>query len=135
CRARRSASSPSPINEPKLRPFDFMKKFIPAITSLFALIVALPAARAADESKPAPQDDKKELRVIVSSDHEAPRAGVKVIPRVFGRSASGEKEMVTFLGVETSPVSPTLSAQLGLPEGSGLVVNHLTPNGPALSVL
>jgi hypothetical protein len=46
-----------------------------------------------------------------------------------------EKEVVTFLGVETAPVSPTLTAQLGLPEGSGLVVNRVMPDSPATGAL
>ncbi len=46
-----------------------------------------------------------------------------------------EKGPVTFLGVETMPVSPTLTAQLNLPKGNGLVVLHVVPDSPALSVL
>ena len=52
---------------------------------------------------------------------------------MVGRSV--EKEKVTFLGVGTSPVSGTLSAQLGLPKGSGLVVNHIVPDSAAVSTL
>ena len=44
-------------------------------------------------------------------------------------------ESATFLGVETSPVSPTLTAQLGLQEGAGLVVNHVVPDSPAAAAL
>lgn len=40
-------------------------------------------------------------------------------------------QTVTFLGVETSPVSPTLTAQLGLPEDTGLVVEQVAPESPA----
>jgi serine protease Do len=46
-----------------------------------------------------------------------------------------EKEIVTFLGVETAPVAETLAAQLNLPKDSGLVVNHVVPDSPAASVL
>src|SRR5438445_6856304 len=103
-----------------------MKKLIPRLAALLTLSAALPVARAADEPKPAAKEDKKDLRVIVNSERDAPHAGVKVVPRVFSyHPVSGEKEIVAFLGVDTAPVSPTLSAQLGLPEGSGLVVNHL----------
>jgi hypothetical protein len=38
---------------------------------------------------------------------------------------------VTFLGVETSPVPPVVSEQLGLPKGFGLVVDYVVPDGPA----
>lgn len=36
-----------------------------------------------------------------------------------------------FLGVATSPVEPVLAAQLGLPEGFGLVVDEVMPESPA----
>ena len=36
-----------------------------------------------------------------------------------------------FLGVATSPVPPALAAQLGLPEGFGLVVDEVLPDSPA----
>ena len=36
-----------------------------------------------------------------------------------------------FLGVATSPVPPVLAAQLGLPEGFGLVVDEVMPDSPA----
>jgi hypothetical protein len=36
-----------------------------------------------------------------------------------------------FLGVSTSPVPPVLGAQLGLPEGFGLVVDEVLPESPA----
>jgi serine protease Do len=48
---------------------------------------------------------------------------------------AGEKEIVTFLGVETGPVSPTLTAQLGLPKEAGLVIRNVAPNSPAASAL
>jgi hypothetical protein len=49
--------------------------------------------------------------------------------------SSGEKENVTFLGVETGPVPAVVVAQLGLAEGQGLVVNHVVPDSPAASAL
>lgn len=45
------------------------------------------------------------------------------------------KEPVTFLGIETSPVDPTLTEQLGLPKGVGLVVRSVVPDSPAINVL
>lgn len=44
----------------------------------------------------------------------------------------GERRMETrpFLGVLTTPVPPALAAQLGLPEGFGLVVQDVMPDGP-----
>jgi serine protease Do len=45
------------------------------------------------------------------------------------------KEPVSFLGVETVPASATLSAQLGLPQGVGLVVRAVVPKSAASEVL
>lgn len=42
-----------------------------------------------------------------------------------------EMESVTFLGVETARVMPALAAQLGLPEGTGLLVTSLEAGSPA----
>jgi hypothetical protein len=46
-----------------------------------------------------------------------------------------EVERTTFLGVEVSLVAPVLGSQLGLPNGTGLVVEHLSPRSPAAGVL
>ena len=46
-----------------------------------------------------------------------------------------EKEKVTFLGVETAPAGRALSAQLGLPRDTGLVVTHVMENSPASGAL
>lgn len=46
-----------------------------------------------------------------------------------------EKEKVAFLGVETTPVSRTLAAQLGIARDTGLVVTHISENSPAAAVL
>lgn len=46
-----------------------------------------------------------------------------------------EVERATFLGVEVSPVPPVLGAQLGLPNGTGLVVERLSPRSPAVDAL
>lgn len=44
-------------------------------------------------------------------------------------------ESAAFLGVATSPADATLAAQLGLPEGEGLVVQEIVPGSPADGVL
>lgn len=49
--------------------------------------------------------------------------------------AALEMETVAFLGVETAPVTATLTAQLGLPKGAGLVVRSVVPESPAASLL
>lgn len=46
-----------------------------------------------------------------------------------------EKEKVTFLGVETAPVSRTLAAQLGLGRDTGLVVIRISEKSPAADIL
>ena len=46
-----------------------------------------------------------------------------------------EGEKPTFLGVETSPVSKALVAQLNLPTHTGLVVLHIVPNTAAAGAL
>jgi hypothetical protein len=86
----------------------------------------LPLARA-DEAEPsAAPDEKKGLRVLSEPDRHT------FVRRI---SSKTEMESVTFLGVETSPVSPTLTAQLGLAEGAGLVVNNVVPDSPAAATL
>jgi PDZ domain len=47
------------------------------------------------------------------------------------RGRSEKKVPVTYLGVETSNVPRVVSEQLGLPKGFGLVVDYVTPDGPA----
>lgn len=46
-----------------------------------------------------------------------------------------EKEKVTFLGVETAPVSRTLAAQVGIARDTGLVVVRVSEKSPAAEVL
>lgn len=99
-------------------------------TSCFVLAAAglatlLPASRAADE-KSVPKEEKRSLRVVAGPERER---------RLFVPRDSGEKEIVAFLGVETGPVSPTLSVQLALTRGTGLVVNHVVPKSPAEGAL
>ncbi len=60
-----------------------------------------------------------------------PRKEIRV--RHFGGPM--ETESVTFLGVETAPVSATLVAQLNLPANVGLVVLHVVPSSAAATAL
>jgi hypothetical protein len=107
--------------------FRFMKIRMHTLTPLLGFVLAFPVARAAEEAGKTKQKepDKPELRVI---------SGPRGRDHVF-MAREGEKEAVTFLGVETSPVSATLSTQLNLPRGSGLVVNHIIEKSPADGVL
>jgi hypothetical protein len=52
-------------------------------------------------------------------------------PGHFHEHDNGPKQPVTFLGVETSEVPRVLSAQMGLPEGFGVVVDYVVPNSAA----
>lgn len=96
---------------------------------LVATAVLAATLHGAESPKPAPErGDRKELRVI-----SGPGERRMMLHR--GEGGEVEKETVAFLGVETGPVSPTMSAQLGIQRGTGLVVNHIVPKSPAADVL
>lgn len=106
-----------------------LHRFAAAVAVFSAAL--LPATRAADDEKtPAPREEKRTLRVITPS---ATREHRVLVPS--GEKQSKEMETVAFLGVETSTVSAALTAQLGLPRGNGLVVNHVVPKSAAAEVL
>ncbi|MSU49892.1 MAG: PDZ domain-containing protein [Opitutus sp.] len=102
-----------------------LQKFVSVVTLVAAVQPALPAA----ENTPAAKAEKREFRVLA-----APDRAHRIIVQ-SGEKQKIEKETVTFLGVETASVSATTSAQLGLPRGTGLVVNHIVPNSPATGAL
>ena len=111
-----------------------MKSIIRYLAPVLGLTVALPAARAAD-NQPMPKQEKKEMRVIVGDDGAGPGRPRPKSVIVNHLGANGEKEIVTYLGVETAPISPTLTAQLGLPANAGLVIGHVAPESPAAGAL
>jgi len=45
------------------------------------------------------------------------------------------REEVTFLGVEVIPAGPALASQIGLAKDTGLVVNVVVPDSPAIGVI
>lgn len=96
-------------------------RMLPAAVTLLSLIGA--ALAAAENQTPKERPDQ--LRVLAAPDHWRMRTG----------DDTGEKETVAFLGVETTTVSPTVSAQLSLPRGTGLTVNHVEPKSPAADAL
>lgn len=105
-------------------------------TSALGLAALCPASRAAEEEKPEVKTEKKELRVLAAPE----QGGVRIQGRPFTWSTrvaerKPEMETVTFLGVITAPMNATLTAQLGLAAGAGLVVSHLEDNSPASSAL
>jgi serine protease Do len=119
-----------------------MKTSFRHLSPVLGLIMALPAL-AADSSSSSSSgssskstDAKKEskgrteLRVVATPDEAGNhRFGVRRV------GAPAEMESVTFLGIETGPVSATLAAQLALSEGSGLVVSQVGKDTPASGVL
>lgn len=92
------------------------------------LLVNSPAAFAADPAPPPPPHAEK--RVELRRLGGGPETRVHVID---GRDLP--KEKVTFLGVETGRVSPTVAAQLGIPERTGLTVLRVVDDSPASGVL
>lgn len=90
-----------------------MKTKLRLLTAVTAALAA-PLAIAEDERRPEPQP---QLRAP-----DSPRGSER--PARMMRPAA-------FLGVATSPVPPVLAAQLGLPEGFGLVVDEVMPDSPA----
>lgn len=74
------------------------------------------------------------LRVLAqTSDGVAPKEERRVIVRQAGKA--GEKEKVPFIGVMTEAVPASLASQLGLAEGTGLVVKQVVSGSPASAVL
>ena len=91
---------------------------------LTAAAVALGAtlATAQDERKPESPPPIRERQPEARREPEGERPGVR---------RAQPSRPAAFLGVATSPVSPALAAQLGLPAGFGLVVDEVMPDSPA----
>jgi len=113
-----------------------MKTSLRCVVPLLGFAAALPAfaVESGEKSGESKKDStaRKEIRVITTTDADHAPGSHRIMRRPGGPS---EMETVTFLGIETGPVSPTLAAQLGLNEGSGLVVTQLVPDSPAAGVL
>lgn len=103
---------------------------------MLGLAAVLPVLAADAGSKPTEAkketQPRKEIRVITTTEAEHGPGAHRIVRRL---GEKGEMESVTFLGVETGSVSPTLAAQLGLTEGAGLVVNHIVADSPAVGAL
>jgi serine protease Do len=74
---------------------------------------------------------------IVLGGHDGPPDAAHGVDRRGGGPGQPvmETESAAFLGVETAPVSATLTDQLNLPRGIGLVVVHVAPDSPAAAAL
>ena len=96
------------------------------LTTSLVLALALGGAAAlvAQDATSEPKADAKETKSARS----------RSFTFVSGEAA-GEKEKVTYLGVETAPVPRALAAHLGLPPEHGLAVNAVAENSPAAAVL
>ena len=77
-------------------------------------------------------EEKKEITVTTTAPEKHERH-VKVV--INHDDQAGPRETVTFLGVETAPADPTLATQLGLAEGTGLVVHRVLEGTPAAALL
>jgi len=110
-----------------------MKQYLRYIAPLLGLTATLPVLPA-QEAKDNPPKEHREMRVIVGPGGDAPDMQ-RAHRRMMLHGGKVEMETVTFLGVETGPVGPTLAAQLSLPRGAGLVVGHVVPDSPAAAVL
>ena len=102
-----------------------MKNSLRYLIPVLGLAAAWPSARAADVDQPSTKEEKKNLRVLSAPEHH-------IMVRKIGAAAL---EPATFLGIDASLVTATLTAQLSLPEGAGLVVNHVVPDSPAATTL
>src|SRR5471032_2492182 len=114
-----------------------MKHFFRSVAPVLAFAVSLSVLRAADNDRPTPQPEPGPGHNPPGPNNSAPAGGPRFERRgIPGHPADrGEKESVTFLGLETAPITATLTAQLGLPDGAGLVVAHLEPGSPAAGAL
>lgn len=70
---------------------------------------------------------------VIIRHHAAPGDAPQNLDVRLGEPA--EMEKVAYLGVETSPVDPTVAAQLGLPRGTGVVIRRVAEGSPAAGVL
>jgi serine protease Do len=92
----------------------------PLTAALTALLIASNTFAQEAPKPPAPRDaentEKRRVVVVKRADGEAP--GPKAEPRAW-------------LGIEPAPVGEALAAQLGLAEGTGLLVAAVLPESPA----
>jgi len=90
-----------------------------------ALLAATTGLQAAEEAKP---KEEKHVQIFRADGDHPMRIRV-------GDDKDIPKEKVPFLGVETGRVSPTVAAQLGIPERTGLTVLRVIEGSPAEGVL
>ncbi len=82
-----------------------------------------------DQTPPAPQAQQQQPAL---PEHQNRNRFFEEGRRGFGyRPITVEMRKGAYLGVSTSPASPVLQRQLGLPEGMGLVIEFIAPKSPA----
>lgn len=95
-------------------------KFLPFVTTAAGLLAFAAASLPAQDALPTSPGPQGSGHAIING-----KRGDETPPR----------EQVAFLGVDVSPVSDDLRDQLGLPENTGLVVEHVSPGSPADGIL
>jgi len=111
-----------------------MNPTIRQIIPLAGLVLALPALQAADAPE-AKKEVRKEVRVLAVPAAPTMPGGPTERRVQWVEALPAEMESVTFLGVQTAPVGPTLAAQLGLAKDHGLAVAEVVPDSPAAGAL
>lgn len=114
-----------------------MKSRIHILMTAAALSAAVPGWAASASSS---SSATTEASATQGKDGKESRRELRVLSTTTAERRTGPQrvevmETVAFLGVETGAVSATLSAQLALQPGTGLVVNHVVPGSPAESAL
>lgn len=103
-----------------------------ALIPVAGLILLLPVARAGDQPPSQATYTQTSEVTVTTPDSDGPR-----VERRIEMMHPGPREMITvaFLGVETGPVDLTLSSQLGVAPGTGLVVHSIVPDSAAAAAL
>ncbi|MCF3651286.1 PDZ domain-containing protein [Synoicihabitans lomoniglobus] len=96
---------------------------------LLIAALAVPMASAAHHE----DDEEHHVEVIVSGDHDGQSGGNMTFGWVHEDAEAADPS--AFLGVETARVSSTLTTQLGLDRGIGLVVSRVVPETAAATAL
>jgi serine protease Do len=117
-------------------------RYVIPFVSLVLLVPSLMAGES-DESKQVVKKEKRIMAVPSGSHGAMPERQMKFIsggPQGgiafdFANEGPPEMEMVTFLGVQTGSLSPTLNTQLGVAKGTGLVVVSIVEDSAATGVL
>ncbi len=122
-----------------------MKNNLRYIIPLAGLAMLAPSLNAGetDEVKKIIKQEKRIMVMPSAGKGPMPERQLKFIQKIphgdrtlgFIKEGPPEMETVTFLGVQTEPLGSTLSTQLGVAKGTGLVVVSVVPESAAMGVL